>query len=308
MKEKYPYILLVLANIIWGGNFVVGSIAKDYFPPFTFSLIRWLIAFVLLTPFLYKSLIRDHNILLKHKWALLLLSITGVSGYNTLLYLSLHWTTSINAAVINPITPIFIAILSVVILSERVEGAQMIGILFSIIGVLFIMTKGSFGNLASFSFNKGDLLVLLAVFVWALYSICLKKYAGTLPLYSTFYVTTFVGSILLIPFSLFELKFTSQPLIWNISSISILFYVGFFAAIVAFLSWNIGVTKVGAARAGNYLNLLPVFAAILAPILTNESIMWYQIVGGIIVIAGVVISSKIKKSPLSMVNKSTTPQ
>lgn len=306
MKEKYPYLLLVLANVIWGGNFVVGSIAKDYFPPFTFSLMRWVIAFLLLTPFMYKSLIRDRQILWQNKWVLLLFSITGISGYNTLLYLSLHWTTSINAAVINPITPIFIAILSVIILSERVAGAQILGIIFSIIGVLFIMAKGSIENLASFSFNKGDLLVLLAVFVWALYSIYLKKYAHILPIYSTFYITTFIGLILLVPFSLFELGFSTQPFIWNISSISILFYVGFFAAIIALLSWNIGVAKVGAARAGNYLNLLPVFAAILAPLLTDETIEWYQIVGGIIVIAGVAISSKIKKSPMTVMSNSTS--
>lgn len=306
MKEKYPYLLLVLANGIWGGNFVVGSIATEYFPPFTFSLMRWIIAFVILTPFMYKSLMRDWNLLWNHKWAILLLSITGVSGYNTLLYLSLHWTTSINAAVINPITPVLIAILSIIILSERVEGAQMVGILFSIIGVLFILSMGSFENLASFSFNNGDLLVLLAVFVWALYSIYLRKYANILPIYSTFYFTTLIGSIILVPFSIVELSSSTQHLIWNLGSISILFYVGFFAAIVAFLSWNIGVARVGAARAGNYLNLLPVFAAILAPLLTDESIQWYQITGGMIVIVGVIISSKIKKNPVTILKGEST--
>ncbi|WP_019241638.1 MULTISPECIES: DMT family transporter [Bacillus] len=296
MNKNYPYVLLVVANIFWGGNFVLGSIGKEYFPPFTFAFLRWLIAFLVLTPFLFQAFLRDRQVLWNHKWIILLMSATGVAGYNTLIYISLHWTTSINAAVINPITPIFIAILSIIILSEKITRSQVLGIIFSIIGVLFTISRGSLDNITSFTFNKGDLLVLIAVLIWALYSIYVKKYANILPTYTSFYITTFIGLIMLAPFFLYEMARSTQHIIWNPTSISIIFYVGFFAAVIAFLCWNNGVAKVGAAKAGIYLNLLPIFAAILAPLLTDEVIRWYQIVGGVIVIFSVIISSRTKKS------------
>lgn len=306
MKDKYPYLLLVLANIIWGGNFVVGNIGKDFFPPFTFSLLRWLIAFLILTPFMYKDFLKERFLFWKYKWVILLFSFTGVAGYNTLIYFSLHWTTSINAAVINSITPIFIAILSIIILSERINTAQIIGIVFSVVGIMFTLSKGSLTNLTSFAFNKGDLLVLLAVLFWALYSILVKKYSSVLPTYTTFYVTTFIGAIMLVPLSLTEMADPSVELIINFQSIGILLYVGFLASIVAFLSWNTGVPLVGAAKAGIYLNLLPIFSAIFAPIFTEEVLMWYQVVGGMIVIVGVLFSSQTKKSLLLTTQKKSS--
>ncbi|MGM9927458.1 MAG: DMT family transporter [Bacillus sp. (in: firmicutes)] len=304
MKANYPFLLLILANIIWGGNFVVGNIGKDYISPFTFSLLRWGIAFILLTPFLMKSLVRDKRILWEHKWIILFLAFTGVAGYNTFIYFSFQWTTSINAAVINSMTPIFIVLLSFVLLAEKINMAQLIGIILSVAGVLFTLTRGSMENLLTLSFNKGDLLVILAVVSWALYSVFIKKYAQVLPTYSTFYATTLIGVLMLLPFSLYELSQPTAIVHLNAVSIGILFYVGFFAAIVAFLSWNIGVSKVGAAKASIYLNLLPIFAAGFAPLLTPEKIMWYQIVGGLIVILAVFISSRKKLSGVSLINRS----
>lgn len=107
-KGNYPYLLLILANMIWGGNFVIGRVAADYFPPLTFSLLRWLLAFLVLSLFMRNRLKSDWRILRNHKWILLLLSVTGIAGYNTIIYFSLHYTTSINAAVVNSTTPLFI--------------------------------------------------------------------------------------------------------------------------------------------------------------------------------------------------------
>jgi drug/metabolite transporter (DMT)-like permease len=292
VKNQYAYFLLVLANMIWGGNFVIGRIGGDYFPPFTFSLLRWLIAFLLLTPFMLKHLKSDWKILWSHKWIVLLLTITGISGYNTIVYFALHFTTSINAAVVNSTTPLFIAIFSIFVLRERLTFIQVAGIGLSIIGVLFILSKGSLEVLQELSFNIGDLFVLIAVVCWSLYSIIVKKYSNILPTNTTLYVTSFIGIFILFPFSMFELRQPDVEVIFTPFSIFILLYVGLLASIVAFLSWNTGVPKVGAAKSGIFLNLLPVFAAIFATIFTNESLLWYQFVGGVIVILGVLLSSK----------------
>jgi drug/metabolite transporter (DMT)-like permease len=299
MNKKFAYFLLILANMIWGGNFVIGRIAGDYLPPITFSLLRWLIAFLFLTPFLTKKLKEDWKILWTHKWVLLFLTVTGVSGYNTILYIALHYTTSINASVVNSTTPLFIAIFSLFLLKERLSIIQAVGIGLSILGIIFILSKGSLESLEALSFNMGDLFVLAAVVCWSLYSITIKKYAKILPNITTLYVTSFLGVIILFPLSMFELNQPEVSIVFAPTTILILLYVGILASIVAFLSWNTGVSIVGAAKSGIFINLLPVFATIFATTFTKESLLWYQIVGGCIVIFGVLLSSRtaVKTNP-----------
>ncbi|MCM3090030.1 MULTISPECIES: DMT family transporter [unclassified Cytobacillus] len=287
------FLLLILANMIWGGNFVIGRMGVDYFPPVFFSLMRWIIAFLVLTPFMIKQLKHDLAILKKHKRILLLLAVTGVAGYNTIIYFALQYTTSINASVVNSTSPLCIALLAVFILREKLLAHQAAGIILSVFGILFVISKGSIDVFLSWKINAGDFYVLAAVFLWALYSVIGKKYADILPLLSAFYVTVFLGILLLAPISMFEYIWmeAAKP-VFTLSSIGILLYVGFLASIMAFLSWNFGVRIIGAAKAGVFLNLLPVFAIIFALGFTQEKLYFYQVIGGGIVIIGVVLSSR----------------
>ncbi|WP_156183175.1 DMT family transporter [Mesobacillus campisalis] len=295
-KNSSAYLLLVLANAIWGGNFVIGRLGAEYFPPITFSLLRWGVAFLLLTPFLAKPLLRDFKVLWKHRYILLLLSVTGVAGYNTIIYFSLHFTTSINASLVNSVTPLFIGVFSFFMLKERLSGWQAAGMILSVIGIVFILSKGSWEALLAFRFNPGDLFVLVAVVAWSIYSIVIKKYAKVLPAFTTLYVTSFVGILILMPLSFLELSLGEAEVIFNRESLLILSYVGCFASIVAFLSWNTGVAKTGAAKSGIFINLLPVFAALFATLFAGEEFLWYQMVGGVIVLIGVVLSSHKKET------------
>ena len=287
------FLLLILANMIWGGNFVIGRIGVDFFPPVLFSLMRGLIAFLLLTPFMTKQLKNDWNIIRKHMKILLLLAVTGIAGYNTIIYFALQYTTSINASVVNSTTPLFIAILAVFLLREKLLAHHAAGIILSVFGILFVISKGSVEVFLSWEINAGDFYVLAAVFMWALYSVIVKKYADVLPLLSSFYVSVFLGIFLLAPLSLIEyLWLEAAKPVFTLPSIGILLYVGFLASIMAFLSWNFGVHIIGAAKAGVFLNLLPVFAIIFALCFTQEKLYLYQIIGGGIVILGVVLSSR----------------
>ncbi|OHX45981.1 DMT family transporter [Cytobacillus oceanisediminis] len=291
-NKKYGFLMLILANMIWGGNFVIGRIGVDYFPPLLFSLMRWIIAFLLLTPFMVKKLKSDWNIIWQHKRILLLLAVTGVAGYNTIIYFALQYTTSINASVVNSTTPLFIAILAIFILREKLLAHQAAGILLSVFGILYIISKGSIEVFLSWSINAGDLYVLAAVIMWASYSVIGKKYSNVLPVLTSFYASTFIGILLLVPLSLIEYLVLEKTPVFTLTSAGILLYVGFLASIMAFLSWNFGVSLIGAAKAGVFLNLLPIFAIIFALCFTEEKLYLYQIIGGGIVTLGVVISSK----------------
>lgn len=286
-----PQALLVFATLLWGGNFVIGRAVAGDIPPITFAFLRWLVAFMIFLPIAYHRTKNEWPMLKQNFGAVILLALTGVAAFNTLVYIGLHYTTSINASLMNSTTPIMIYILSFLLLKERLTSFQAIGTLVSLTGVLFIISGGSLESLLAFSFNKGDLIVLAAVFCWSVYSLLIKKYAGKLPGYSTFLVTIAIGALMLLPFTAYELLTTPQTIEWSISTISAILYVGIVASIVAFLSWNTGVIALGANKAGIYLNFIPVFATIFAVIFLNEQLLIAQVVGGIAVIAGVFIST-----------------
>jgi drug/metabolite transporter (DMT)-like permease len=232
--------------------------------------------------------------LLRARWPIvLLMAFTGITGFNTLLYIALHYTTSINASLVNTSTPIIIYMLSFVMLGERLNRNQIIGTVLSLLGLLIIISQGSLGVLLKFSFNAGDLIVIAAVICWSIYSLLIKQNAGKLPGYSTFAVTMLLGIFILLPFFLKEAQ--STEIVWSTGSVSTILYTGIFASIVAFMSWNSAVERVGANRAGIFLNLIPVFAAIFAVTFIDEKMAWYQAAGGVFVILGVYISTRIKK-------------
>lgn len=286
-----PQALLVFATILWGGNFVIGRAVADDIPPITLAFLRWLVAFIVFFPIAYSRTKKEWPQLKQHFGSVIVLALTGVAAFNTLVYIGLHYTTSINASLMNSSTPIIIYILSFIFLRERLTKFQLIGTLLSLGGVLFIISGGSLQNILSFSFNKGDIIVLIAVFCWSVYSLLIKKNAGKLPGHSTFLVTIVLGTIMLIPFTIYELLTTTQEIVWSGSTITAILYVGIVASIVAFLSWNTGVVALGANKAGIYLNFIPVFATIFAVIFLHEQLLLAQLIGGLAVIAGIFIST-----------------
>lgn len=289
-----PQLLLILATLLWGGNFVIGRAVAGEIPPITLAFLRWTVAFAVFSPIAYQRTKNEWGALKQNWGAVIMLALTGVAAFNTLVYIGLYYTTSINASLMNSSTAIIIYILSFIFLKERLTKYQVVGTMLSLGGVLFIISRGSLQSLLAFSINKGDLIVLVAVFCWSIYSLLIKKYAGKLPGYSTFLVTIAIGALMLLPFTAFELLTTSQPIVWSATTIGAIFYVGVIASIVAFLSWNTGVVALGANKAGIYLNFIPLFASFFAVIFLNEQLLLAQVIGGAAIIVGVFISS-IKK-------------
>ena len=287
-----PYILLIIATLLWGGNFVIGRAVTGDIEPITLAFLRWCTAFIVFLPIAYRPLKKEWPKLKAHFPIVIILAITGVAAFNTLVYIGVHYTTSINASLMNSSTPIIIYLLSFIFLKERLSKFQIIGTALSITGVAFILSGGKLETLLSFQFNKGDLIVLLAVCCWAVYSLLIKQYAGKLPGYSTFFVTIALGIIILLPFAIWEYTTTPNAITWSFSTAGAILYVGIFASIVAFLSWNKGVVALGANRASIFLNFIPLFASIFAVLFIGESLQIAQIIGGLAIILGTYIANR----------------
>lgn len=299
MKSIPPVVLLILATILWGGNFVIGRAVAQDLSPYTLAFLRWCTALLFFFPIAWSSLKQDwHKI--RSNWPIvIIMAFTGVASFNTLVYVALHYTTSINASLVNTSTPIIIYILSFLFLKEKLTMNQILGTIISLVGVTFIISNGSIENLLGFTFNTGDLIIIIAVICWSIYSLLLKQYAVKLPGKSTFLISIIIGTLMLLPFFIYEISNPEFVVIWSTTSIFAIFYTGIFASIIAFLAWNSGVVQLGANRAGIFLNFIPVFATVFAVLFIGEALQWFQVVGGAFVISGIFLSTR---SPLSKTN------
>ncbi|QOY35435.1 DMT family transporter [Anaerobacillus isosaccharinicus] len=290
--QNLPYLLLIFATFFWGTNFVFSRIIVEEIPPFQLSVMRWVTASFVFLPFVFKELKQNIGVMKENWRALLLLGVTGIAGFNTLLYIGIQYTNSISASLVNSISPLLIVLLAVFFLKEKLLPIQYIGVIVSFIGVAIVVTGGSLETLLTLTFNKGDLIVFAAVISWSIYSILMKKFGVNLPKRSTFIITMYIGILVLIPFALFER--TYQPVSLTSLSIEMIFgviYLGIFPSIISFICWNEGVMQVGPGKTSNYLHLIVLFTTILAILVGGETLTLTQISGGFFILTGVLVAS-----------------
>ncbi|WP_075618710.1 DMT family transporter [Paenisporosarcina indica] len=288
----FYYLLLLVTSLLWGGNFVVGKSLVDHASPVTLTTLRWLIAVVCLIPIVWwkeKRLLPSTKAIIP----LLFMGVTGVVLFNLFQFLALDFTTATNVGLISTLNMFSIAFFSFLFLREKVNAFQLASMVLSFTGVLLVLSKGHIGMLTSIGFNRGDLLMVLAVCIWGLYSVCSRwamKY--TTPLMATLYSGVF-GVVLLIPFNLNDFTITNL----NASFVQSIVYTGVVSTVICMLLWNIGVQKIGATSSGIFLNFNPIFTAILAYLLLDERMTWIQGIGSLIVIAGCFLFTFFKQRP-----------
>ena len=294
-----PYLLLIGAALFWGGNAVAGKLLADSLPPVTISFTRLGIGVLIMSPVILKLLKYERAALKENFKLLLFLAVTGIIGFNLLIYWALHYTTAINATLLNSTSPLFIFLLSALLIGEKMEMKYWVSMTISIIGVLFVITQGSFERLLALQFNIGDLIMVLAVISWAFYSINIKKISGKLPSLAIFGFTLAIGFMLMLPAVVIELSIVPVNKV-NLADFSALLYIGIFPSICSFLMWNRAVTIIGPSKASISLNLIPVFGAVAAFFFLGEVIAIPQIIGGCLVFIGVFITSFTKKKEVQL--------
>ena len=250
---------------------------------------RWLLVIALLFPFIYKDIFSQKKLILENSKYLILLGFLSVSIYTPLLYWGLHYTTVLNAAILNATIPMIIVFFSFILLSEQIKLFKIIGAISSLLGAIIILTMGNIKVISNFSLNKGNLLLLLACTAWAIYSVLIKKMNHSLPPLVFLFCIATSGLIFIFPGFLIEyLQHLRVHLSYHVL-LSII-YAAVFSSILAFSFWNYGVKSIGPQKAGTFFNLLPIFGALLGIIFLKEKIYIYHLLGIAFVFGGIYLS------------------
>ena len=294
-KNNLAYFLLVLTTIFWSGNFIVGKAASMYeIPPFSLNFYRWFFAGLILLPFTIKELINKKNYIINNIGFFIILGITSITIFNSIVYYSLYYTQVINGVLMISTIPVWIIFIASLLKIEKTNIFQIIGVILSLTGVIFIITKADLELIKNLDFNKGDLSMVAAMFAWAVYSALLKKKTYEISQITLLQVVIICGLVFLIPIYFIEMN-TGNIIKLGKPFYLTLTYVVLFPGLASFFFWIKGISIIGANRAGVFLHLMPIFGAIMAMIIFDEKFMFYHFLGAVFIVMGITLSNK-KKS------------
>lgn len=290
MRRYLPLLFLVVPPLCWAGNFIVGRAVHGDIPPAALTFWRWVIAAVVLLPITARTLWRRRDTARQHLGWLSLLALTGVVLFQYAVYVGLQTTPAITATLIIAVIPVVIPVIAFVLDGDRIRPRQVVGISLSLAGVTVIILKGDFAAIDNLHGSAGVLWLLLAVAAWALYSVLVRRRPSDLAPPVLLLAIVGLGLVMMIPVYGWELANGSEfALTW--SAAFAIGYVGVFASVIAFLCWNEGVARFGAAKAGLFIHLMPVFAAILAMLFLDERLHPYHAAGVALVAIGILAAS-----------------
>ncbi|WP_300369687.1 DMT family transporter [Brachyspira sp.] len=283
------YIFAILAVIIWSTNFVAARYLVNL-KPIEISFYRWLITLLVLTPFCIKKLIKDIKYV-KGMWIkIIMLSILSVTLFNTFVYMAAHTSNTTNMSLLATLSPIVIALISMIVWKTKLTIYQKIGLLLVIIGVVILITKGSIKVLMKLQFAIGDLYMILAVIMFSVYTLILRIKPKEMAHHIFFYLMVIIGFIPLM-IAMIIMYISNNVTALDITSALILIYIGAFPSALGFILWNMAVSKIGAIKGAIIYDSVPFFSSLQAVILLDEKLLISQILGGILILIGIIYSS-----------------
>jgi drug/metabolite transporter (DMT)-like permease len=290
-------LLLVVPPLLWAGNAVVGRALVGSVPPLALNALRWALAFVLLLPLGWRALAQWHDV--KSRWRhLALLGFVGVGSYNALQYAAVHTSTPLNVTLIAASMPLFMLCVGALFYREPPRAPQVIAAAFSLLGVAFVISRGRWQTLLDIELLPGDLLMLLATALWALYSWMLARPPSSMrgearPNWNWaefLLVQVLSGGLWAAAGALGEAAVAPQAIHWSPAVLGALVYVAIGPSLIAYRCWGLGVATVGPAVAGFFSNLTPLFTGVLQAMLLGEPPRWYHGVAFALIVAGIVAS------------------
>jgi len=287
-------LLLTLPPLLWAGNAVVGRALIDSAPPVLLNALRWLLALLLLLP-LTRAPWRKPGLIRTHWRWWTATGVLGMSAYNTLQYQALHSSSAVNVTLIAASLPLAMLLVGRVGFAQRIRGHHLLGAGLSLLGVLVVIAQGRPTQLLALQFVQGDLLMLLATLSWAGYSWLLTRRPPALADWGWIDVLALqmaFGLAVALPLAGAEQLWTTVPTRWDAGLGLALLYIVAGPSLIAYRCWSLGVGEGGPALAGFFVNLTPLFAALLSGLLLGEAAQGFHAVAFVLIAAGIAVSAK----------------
>jgi len=296
MTPALAYPALALTALFWSGNALLGRALHEVAAPAVITFWRWVAVLAVLSPFVLAEL-RRRAADIRRAWKImLLLGLLSTGLYNALIYEALRYTTATNTGLLNSSIPMWTVLAGWLIFREGVTRMQALALAVSFVGVAVIITHGDFAALAHLSVNRGDALVLLAMTMWGVYSVCLRRRPAGLSPFAYLWVTGLIGLFLLTPWTLLSIAGGAD---WWLpgSAWAGVAYLVIFHSICATALFNRSVDVLGAARASQVVHLVPVFAALLATLLLDEPLHLFHLTGFVLILGGLALAALFSRHP-----------
>jgi len=291
VNEFLLYLKLSLVAMFFGGTFIAARVLSQALPPFTASFFRFLVASLFLLLFLLSRPIKLPNFKLKIVFQIFLLALSGIAGYNYLLFSGMKFINASRASIIVSLNPALISILSFLFFRERINSIKIFGIILSFVGAIIVITKGQLSFMTFGNIGMGELYILGCVICWSTFTIISKLVVQEMPPLTAITLACLTGTCLLsIPAwqegQLFKfLQFSSE--IWiSVFALSIL------GTVLAYIWYYEGLEKIGASKTGIFINFVPVWATALAILILGEQITMSFVLGALVVLSGVFLVNK----------------
>lgn len=285
------YAALALTALLWSSNFIIGRAVRDDVSPATLNFLRWAIALAVLLPITLRDLVAQRAVLARSWKLIALLGATGIAAFQTLGYVALQTTTALNAILLLSLAPLAIVALSWLALGERVTRGQALGMAASLTGAAVLILRGELATLLELRFNAGDLWMLLAVVLWAVYSVLLRRRPAAVPPLALHTSSVAAGTLCMLPAFGWEAA-RGGALPGSLAAWTAVGFIGVFSSALAHALWVRGVATIGPNRAGVFIHLMPLFGAALAMTFLGERLGAYHVIGAALVLCGVVLASR----------------
>ncbi|MCJ7687816.1 MAG: DMT family transporter [Clostridiaceae bacterium] len=291
MSKRKIYILMVLSAFFWAGAFIAGKLSVPFIPAYTLTFLRFFVAtFVLFFVVKYKDK-SNYKLSKKDVPIFLFTGIIGMFGYHVFFFTALKYTTAINSSLIAATNPIITTILCIIFLKDKITFKRAIGIILSFSGVFLTITNANLSTIRNLSLNKGDLLMLVAVCLWAAYSVFSKSVMHKFsPLILTFYSFLFC-TIFLIPFVIYDRPWMFIKQVPYYSFMAVV-YMSIFASVIGYLVQQMSIKQIGPSKTSIFINLVPIFSIILSITILKESMSIVKFFTALLIITGVYICQK----------------
>ena len=295
-KAVYTGIVFaILATIIWSGNFIVARGVINQIPPFSLAFYRWLTASLIIFPLAVRKFQAEKTIVIKNWKYFFWVSLTGITFFNTLIYIAGHYASAINLALIGTTSsPVFAVVLAAIFLKDRIKPLRIFGMVICISGIIILLSGGSLQRLINFHFSKGDLWVLAAALSFAIYNTLVRKKPADISAVNFLFVVFSFGTLVLLPFFIWEVLNTDS-IGWDRNLVFIIIYLGLGASVICYLLWNGAIARLGSPRTALFGNLIPIFSTLEAVWILNEEITLIHIISGLLVVTGL-IRANLRKS------------